>query len=207
MHHEKTVLGVRRTRPSHFIVVLFKIMQKNISVLIVVILFWIVNCQQSFAQKSGIETAGDIGLVTAPVAALTVALLKKDQQGTWQFSKGFLLNQAVTFGLKLGINKRRPYDNGDNAFPSGHTSTTFQAASFIHKRYGFKYSIPSYALAGFTAFSRLDAQKHDGWDILAGAVIGIGSTLIFTTEYQQEHMELTFNTKGGDYLMGFTYTF
>ncbi|MCK0126331.1 phosphatase PAP2 family protein [Gelidibacter sp. F2691] len=182
-------------------------MQKNISVLIVVILFWIVNCQQSFAQKSGIETAGDIGLVTAPVAALTVALLKKDQQGTWQFSKGFLLNQAVTFGLKLGINKRRPYDNGDNAFPSGHTSTTFQAASFIHKRYGFKYSIPSYALAGFTAFSRLDAQKHDGWDILAGAVIGIGSTLIFTTEYQQEHMELTFNTKGGDYLMGFTYTF
>lgn len=172
-----------------------------------VILFLIFNFQQSFAQKSGIETAGDIGLVTLPVASLTVALLKKDKQGTWQFTKGFLLNQAVTFGLKVGVNKPRPYNNGDNAFPSGHTSTTFQAASFIHKRYGFKYGIPSYVMAGFTAFSRIDAQKHDGWDILAGAVIGIGSTLLFTTEYQQEHMELIFNTNEGDYLVGFKYTF
>ncbi|MBJ7881715.1 phosphatase PAP2 family protein [Gelidibacter salicanalis] len=182
-------------------------MQKHMYVLPFVILFLIFNFQQALAQKSGIETAGDIGLVSAPVAALTVALLQKDKQGTWQFTKGFLFNQAVTFGLKAGVNKPRPHDNGDNAFPSGHTSTTFQAASFIHKRYGFKYSIPSYALAGFTAFSRIDAQKHDGWDILAGAVIGIGSTMLFTTEYQQEHMELTFNTNEGDYLVGFKYTF
>ena len=97
--------------------------------------------------------------------------------------------------------------SNNDSFPSGHTSTTFQSASFIHKRYGFKYSIPAYALAGFTAFSRINADKHDGWDILAGAVIGIGSSYLFTTEYQKEHMELTFNSQEGTYLLGFKYKY
>ena len=170
-------------------------------------LFLVFNSYTVNAQKSGMETAGDIGLFIVPAAAFTITLLKEDRQGTWQFTKGFLLSGAITYGLKVGINKPRPHDNGDHAFPSGHTSTTFQAASFIHKRYGFKTSIPAYAIAGFTAFSRIDAERHDGWDILAGAVIGIGSSLIFTTEYQQEHMELTFGSNEGDYLLGFKYKF
>ncbi|MGC1630707.1 MAG: phosphatase PAP2 family protein [Gelidibacter sp.] len=169
--------------------------------------FLVFNCYTINAQKSGIETAGDLGLIVVPVAAFTVTLLKEDRQGTWQFTKGFLLSGALTYGLKVSINKPRPHDHGDYAFPSGHSSTTFQGASFIHKRYGFKYSIPTYAIAGFTAFSRLDAQRHDGWDVLAGAVVGIGSTLLFTTDYQQEHMELTFGSNEGDYLLGFKYKF
>ncbi len=174
---------------------------------LILIVIFCIGLQNLSAQKSSIETAGDIGLFVMPAAALSATLLNGDTEGTWQFTKGFLLNQAITYGLKIGINKRRPYNNGDNAFPSGHTSTTFQAASFIHKRYGFEYSIPAYAVAGFTAFSRIDAQKHDGWDILAGAIIGIGSTYLFTTEYQQEHMELTFNSRDGDYLLGFNFKF
>lgn len=182
-------------------------MNKHLLFIPLASLFLFFNLQIANAQKSGIETAGDIALIAAPAAALTATLLKNDKKGTWQFTKGFLLNQSITYGLKVSLNKPRPNSNGDNAFPSGHTSTTFQAASFIHKRYGFKYAIPAYTVAGFTAFSRLDAQKHDGWDILAGSIVGIGSTLLFTTEYQQEHMELTFNTKEGDYLLGFTYKF
>ena len=92
-------------------------------------------------------------------------------------------------------------------FPLGILLPAFHSASFVHKRYGFKYSIPVYALAGFTAFSRIDANKHDGFDILAGAIIGIGSTYLFTTEYQQEHMKLTFTRNGGDYLLGFNFKF
>ncbi|WP_416448303.1 phosphatase PAP2 family protein [Leeuwenhoekiella sp. A2] len=154
-----------------------------------------------------IETAGDILLVAMPVSVMATTLILKDRKGSWQFTKGFLFNQAFTFGMKVALNKPRPKGNGDNAFPSGHTSTTFQSASFIHKRYGFKYSIPAYALAGFTAFSRINAEKHDGYDILAGAVVGIGSTLLFTTEYEQEHMQLTYSNYEGNHLLGFTYRF
>ncbi len=158
-------------------------------------------------KNAAIKTSGDVLLVAMPVAALTTTLILKDKQGAWQFTKSFLFNAAVTYGLKVTLNKPRPYHNGDNAFPSGHTSTAFQSASFIHRRYGFKYSIPAYALAGFTAFSRINAQKHDGYDILAGAVVGIGSTLIFTTPYEQKHMELSFSSYDNQYLLGFKYRF
>tara|TARA_R110002167_G_scaffold127760_4_gene309526 strand:+ start:17 stop:754 length:738 start_codon:yes stop_codon:yes gene_type:complete len=158
-------------------------------------------------QGNTVQTTGDILLFAMPAAALTSTLAVGDSQGTWQFAKGFTLNQALTIGLKHAIDKKRPFGNGDKAFPSGHTSTTFQSASFIQRRYGWKYGIPAYALAGFTGFSRLNAKKHDGWDVLAGAVIGIGSTYLFTSPYQQEHMQLTFaNDKNGQ-LLGFVYKF
>ena len=173
--------------------------------LLIILAFIIIITPSSFAQNKSIEDTGDILLFALPAAAFGTTLILNDRQGSWQFSKAFLVNQAVTFGLKIALNKPRPFHNGDNAFPSGHTSTTFQSASFIHKRYGFKYSIPVYAAAGFTAFSRLNAQKHDGWDILAGAAVGIGSTLLFTTPYQQEHMELTMSSWEDNYLIGFKY--
>jgi membrane-associated phospholipid phosphatase len=169
--------------------------------------FCLYFCNVVSAQSKTIETAGDVLLFAVPAAALGSTLILGDEKGSWQFAKGFMLNQVVTYGLKVTFHKPRPFQNGENAFPSGHTSTTFQGASFIHKRYGFKYSIPAYMLAGFTAFSRINAQKHDGWDILAGSVVGIGSTLLFTTDYQQEHMVLTFNNYDDSYLLGFTYKF
>ncbi len=165
------------------------------------------NPESSFSQNKTIETTGDILLFTLPVTALTTSLLLRDYKGTGQFAKGFVLNQAVTLGLKYATDKSRPYDNGDRAFPSGHTSTTFQSAAFIQMRYGWKYGIPADALAGFTGFSRINAQKHDGWDVLAGAVVGIGSSYLFTTPYQKEHMELSFTHWDDNYSLGFHYKF
>lgn len=161
--------------------------------------------QLSNAQNKSIQKVGDVFLYAIPAASFGTTLILKDKKASWQFTKAFLTNVAVTFALKEALNKPRPNNNGDNAFPSGHTSITFQGASFIHRRYGFKYSIPVYLAAGFTAFSRIDAQKHDGWDILAGAVVGIGSTYLFTTPYQQQHMELTMSSGNGEYLLGFVY--
>jgi membrane-associated phospholipid phosphatase len=159
------------------------------------------------SQKTTLETLGDIVLFTLPAATLGTTFVVGDKKGSWQFTKGFLLNQAVTYGLKVAIDKRRPQHNGGQAFPSGHTSTTFQSASFIHRRYGFKNSIPAYALASFTAITRLEKNKHDGWDVLGGVVVGIGSTYLFTTPYQKEHLELSFSGDSNYYSLGFIYKF
>lgn len=159
------------------------------------------------AQNKGIETSGDVLLFALPATALGTTLILGDKEGTLQFTKSFLLNQALTFGLKYATDKKRPFNNGDRAFPSGHTSTTFQSASFIQRRYGWTYGIPAYLLASYTGYSRIEAQRHDGWDVLAGAILGIGSTYLFTTPYEKEHMELTFSKEEDVYCIGLVYKF
>lgn len=162
---------------------------------------------ESPVERGTTQKAGDIILFTLPAATLGTAFLIRDNKGAWQFTKGFVVTELVTYGLKLSINKQRPDRSNDNAFPSGHTSTVFHSAGYIHKRYGFKYSIPSYLLAGFTAASRIDSKKHDILDVTAGAIIGLGSNLLFTTEYQQKHMTLTYSNNKGDQMIGFIYKF
>jgi membrane-associated phospholipid phosphatase len=167
----------------------------------------IISANPLNAQNKTITSAGNIILIALPTATLASTFIIGDKKGSWQFTKSLLLTEAITYGLKYSVIKQRPDMSDYNSFPSGHTSTAFQSASFIHLRYGFKYSIPAYALAGFTAYSRLDAKKHDGWDILAGAIIGVGSSYLFTTPYQKKHMELTFTSQRENYLIGFTYKF
>jgi membrane-associated phospholipid phosphatase len=165
------------------------------------------NTVELTSGQKTVSTIGDILLIGMPIATGLTTILINDKEGSWQFAKGFLVNQALTIGLKSIIQKPRPDFSNNNAFPSGHTSTTFQSAAFIQKRYGWKYGIPAYALAGFTAYSRIEGKKHDGWDIAAGVVIGIGSSYLFTTPYQKEHFELSFNSSKNNYSIGFKYKF
>ena len=153
------------------------------------------------------QKLGDIILVGLPAAALGTSLIIGDEQGAWQFTKGLLLTTGITYGLKYSINKTRPDYSNDNAFPSGHTSTIFHSAGYIHRRYGFKYSVPAYVLAGFTAASRIDSKKHDILDVTAGAIIGLGSNLLFTTPYQREHIMLTYSSNKNMHAIGLLYKF
>lgn len=159
------------------------------------------------SRSQAVESSGDVILVALPASAALTSVLLKDKSGFIQFTKGFMTNLAITAGLKYAINKRRPFNDGGQAFPSGHTSITFQAASFFHKRYGLKYGIPAYALAAWTGYSRINATRHDGYDVLAGAVVGIGSSFIFTTPYQRKHMDLTFTSTDDQFMLGFVYRF
>jgi membrane-associated phospholipid phosphatase len=164
----------------------------------------------SFTAKSQNTTAVDVGDILAiaiPTATLATTFIIGDTKGSWEFTKGLIVTEGVTFGLKMLVDKPRPDKSNRNSFPSGHTSTSFHSATFIHQRYGAKYSIPAYALATFTGLTRIYGEKHDGFDVLIGAVIGIGSAYVFTSAYQREHMQLTFSSDNENYLMGFRFKF
>lgn len=157
-----------------------------------------------------VKDIGNYAQFVPTVASLALIATKGDKQGFWQFAKSAGTNLALTFILKYTINKPRPNGATDgHAFPSGHTSGAFQGASFLQRRYGWSYGIPAYLVAGFVGYSRLAGNnpRHDGYDVLAGAAIGIGSTYLFTTSYQKEHYELTFAGAEGYYLLGLKYKF
>jgi hypothetical protein len=179
-----------------------KCMKNKICIILLFLSF-----QYSFSQDKTIKTSGDVFLFAMPVAVMSSTLILGDKEGSWQFLKGLALNEITTYGLKFIVNKERPDMSNNHSFPSGHSSTTFQSASFIQKRYGWKYGIPAYALASYTGFTRLNANKHDFVDVLSGAILGVGCTYIFTTPYHKEHMELSFSKDGDDFSIGYRFKF
>lgn len=134
--------------------------------------------------KSNTEKLGDLFLILLPSTAYASTYIKDDIQGRDEFYKSFLVNGGITYSLKSTVDAERPDKSGNDSFPSGHTSVTFQSAVFIHKRYGLKNAILPYIAASFTGWSRVDAQKHHTRDVLAGGLIGACSSLYFTSSYQ-----------------------
>ncbi len=100
------------------------------------------------------------------------------------------LNAALTSGLKLAVNRKRPfvkYPNdiiqrthvGKYSFPSGHTSNAFAAATALTLSSKKWYvAVPSYAYACLVGYSRMRLGVHFPSDVLGGMVIGIGASLL-----------------------------
>ena len=109
--------------------------------------------------------------VTLPVAALGATLYRHDRQGTEDFLRSAGANLAATGLIKYTTDLARP-DGGRYAFPSGHTSVTFQSAGFIQRRYGLRYAAPLYIGAAVTGYSRIRARRHSLRDVVAGAALG-----------------------------------
>jgi len=130
-----------------------------------------------------VELAGDILQIVMPATAAGMTLGYGDGQGAFQFGESAALTLAVTYGLKCTVDAERP-DGGSQSFPSGHASLSFCSAEFIRKRYGWEYGLPSYAVASFAAYSRVEANKHYPRDVAAGAAIGILSSYFFTKPYK-----------------------
>lgn len=157
---------------------------------IISILFGLILHQSLFAGS--IEKSGDIVQVLIPSIAYGTTLYLDDKEGRDQFYLSFTVNMAVTYGLKYTLNKKRP-NGGEHSFPSGHTSSAFQGAAFIHDRYGLKYAIPAYLGATFVGYSRVKSNKHYTIDVIAGAAIGALSSFYFTGEYNGYTIKPTIN--------------
>ncbi|QHI35892.1 hypothetical protein IMCC3317_12400 [Kordia antarctica] len=157
-----------------------------------------------------LEDTGDVLQIALPLTAVITTIIKKDWQGTKQFALSYGTGFIITHSLKRIVRKERPEGrNLFDAFPSGHTTSAFSGATFIQRRYGWKYGKWAYVLAAIVGVSRMEGPDgwHDIWDVLAGATVGIGSTYIFTKPYQKNQMQVGFSANKGDYLIGFKYQF
>jgi len=156
------------------------------------------------AQDDGndiIRNTGDVLQYAFPIVSIGSTFLYNDpSKPKMQLLKTGLVAAGLTQSLKLIINKKRP-NGGDHAFPSGHTSSAFMGAAFLERRFGWKVGVPAYILAGFTGWSRVHANKHDYWDVLAGAIIGTGSAYLFTKPYMK-NVDLNMSLEGNALSLG-----
>jgi membrane-associated phospholipid phosphatase len=125
------------------------------------------------------EDVGDVLRLALPAAAYTLTFTHHDPDARPMFYKSLAMTVGSTWVLKETVQKERPDGTGDDAFPSGHAAAAFQGASFIHRRYGIKQAWPAYLLATYTGWTRVDSDKHDTTDVLAGAALGVASSFIF----------------------------
>lgn len=139
------------------------------------------------AQKKGVETSGDVLVFVTPVATLATTLALQDYEGLKQAAFSGATALAATYALKYIVKKERPDKSDKLSFPSAHTMVSFTGAAFIQRRYGWKYGVPAYLVSSYVAWSRVYADKHDWWDVLGGAAIGIGSSYIFTRPFAKKH--------------------
>ncbi len=136
------------------------------------------------ARADSIETAGTVLQIAIPAIGYATTFALDDGEGRTQFYKSFATDIAVVYALKYAVHKKRPDSSNNLSFPSGHTASAFQGAAFIQRRYGWAWSVPAYLGAVFVGYSRIEAHKHDRWDVAGGALVGTLSSYWFTTPYK-----------------------
>ena len=106
-----------------------------------------------------------------------------------EMSEAIVFDIAVAQATKYIVNRDRPFTTysyiirktgaGDPSFPSGHTSTSFAAATTLSLNYPEWYVVvPAFAWAGTVGYSRMHLGAHYPSDVIGGAVIGSASAVL-----------------------------
>lgn len=134
-----------------------------------------------------ITKLGDAGIIWIIVAVIFLFFKKTRRTGA-AMGIAMLLGLAIGNGfIKNLVARPRPYEMigravrpdqllidppGEYSFPSGHTLSSFAAATAIYRDHTL-WGFIAYVAAGFIAFSRLYLYVHYPTDILGGIVLGI----------------------------------
>jgi len=118
------------------------------------------------------------GAAMVPVVATLFVAGRFAPQGrframTYDFAQALIVNAAYSGLLKYTVQRTRPDGSDTLSFPSGHTSTAFTLATVAEHHYGWKVGVPAYALASCIGLTRIESNRHNLSDIIAGATVGI----------------------------------
>lgn len=142
-----------------------------------------VVCLSGAAQSTFVRRSTDILCLVPATTGLVKTIVEKDKKGFIQLGLSTVTTVAVNYGLNALVKKDRPDGTGHHAFPSTHTAAAFDGATFLMRRYGWKWGVPAYVLSSYVAWGRVYTKRHDWWDVFGGAALGVGSAFIYTRPF------------------------
>ena len=153
-----------------------------------------------------VKRSTDVLCLAPDATALCLAIAKHDNEGLKQLGLSTATCLAVNYGLELCIKKDRPDGTGHHAFPSTHTAVAANGTTFLWKRYGWQWGVPAAVVSSYVAWGRVHTDRHDWWDVLGGAAIGVGSAFIFTRPFMNDVDITVTPTARNDHTYGLTAT-
>ncbi len=152
--------------------------------------------QNSFLDKimPYITSLGNSGLIWIVISIVMICKKKYRTTGILCLS-ALLLTTVLGEGiLKHLVQRQRPYNHIDSlnllisepvsySFPSGHTGSSFAAATVISSRI-HKAAPWVFSFAAIIAFSRLYLMVHYPTDVLVGAILGTISAIMVLRIYK-----------------------
>src|SRR3569833_1469645 len=151
------------------------------------------------SREKNIEPLGTAVATALPVGAAGIALYKHDRKGLGRLRLETGLTVGTAFALKNIVREQRPNGTDYQSFPSDTTALAASGSSFLWRRYGWEYGLPSAALTEFVAYSRIQARQHRWYDTLTSSAIaaGYGMMVVPRLERYYIHTELTPAPVGG----------
>lgn len=128
------------------------------------------------AAEDAHRRAGDVLRYALPAAVVASELWRGDRDGLWQFGQSWVVTLGGTELLKRGTHVQRLDGSDDLSFPSGHASTAFAAATYMHRRHGFDQAWPWYLAATYVGWTRVQAHRHRWGDVAGSAALAAASS-------------------------------
>jgi len=133
---------------------------------------------------AALSYAGSFGFVWLGIA-LGISGFSWSRPWLWtRVGAAILVAESVSGALKNWADRDRPPRSNPEpeplvdlpatySFPSGHATVSFACATVLALAVP-RLRVPLYALAALIAFSRVYVGVHYAFDVLAGAVLGVG---------------------------------
>ncbi len=149
--------------------------------------------------------AGEKGAVWIALSLILLAFKKTRTVGIavlCAMAIGLLLGE---FGIKIIVCRPRPFVTfpelpmnigkpSGYSFPSGHTASSFAAATVIAIRCK-KFAVPALLLAALIGFSRLYNCVHYPTDVICGALLGVAIAVITCALFKKFDLDNRLNKK------------
>lgn len=132
-----------------------------------------------------VRTSTDILMFVPGVAGAVATVALKDYEGTKQLALSGVTALAANYLLEACIRKSRPDGSGYHSFPSTHSAAAFVGATFVFRRYGWRYGIPAYLMSSYVAWGRVRSRRHDFWDVFGGVALGTGCGFLYTRPFSR----------------------